>query len=266
MMYLRGAPFTWFFHLAPARLFINGALLSIYFFVDRYYHKKEKPQTLIKDSTLIRPLKLQGTLNFIRLAGVILAIAFLNNQYFPIFASHHLYGFVREIFIVLMIVCSLIFTPKSLRVANNFSREPIKEVAYLFIGIFITMIPYLLYFQLNAQYLGIDSPVQFYYFTGLLSSFLDNTPTAVTFHSLALGLHSMSSGLIAGISPELLKAISLGSVLFGAMTYIGNGPNFMVKAIAEHYQVPMPHFFSYMISFSLIVLLPLYIIVQLLFL
>ena len=125
------------------------------------------------------------------------------------------------------------------------------------------MVPALLYLQINAKHLGIQSVGQFYYFTGLLSSFLDNTPTAVTFHSLALGLGINTGTLVAGIPEMLLKAISTGAVFFGSMTYIGNGPNFMVKAVAEENNIKMPHFFAYMFRFSLIVLLPIFILVQL---
>ena len=123
----------------------------------------------------------------------------------------------------------------------------------------------LVYLEANAKQLGVQTATQFYYFTGLLSSFLDNTPTAVTFHSLALGLGETSGTLIAGIPEELLKAICTGAVFFGSMTYIGNGPNFMVKAVAEENNIKMPDFFSYMFKFSLIVLLPVFIIVQIVF-
>ncbi len=99
----------------------------------------------------------------------------------------------------------------------------------------------------------------------MLSSFLDNTPTAVTFHSLAMGLGQTTGIIVAGISEELLKAICIGAVFFGSMTYIGNGPNFMIKAIAEDNNIKMPDFFSYMFKFSIIVLLPVFIIVELLF-
>jgi Na+/H+ antiporter NhaD/arsenite permease-like protein len=127
------------------------------------------------------------------------------------------------------------------------------------------MIPALLYLETNAKHLGVQTVSQFYYYTGLLSSFLDNTPTAVTFHSLAMGLGITTGNLVAGIPEELLKAISTSAVFFGAMTYIGNGPNFMVKAVAEENNIKMPDFFSYIIKFSLIVLLPIFILVQLLF-
>ncbi|KAF0139153.1 MAG: Arsenite permease-like protein [Stygiobacter sp.] len=265
MMYLRGAPFTWFFHLAPEWFLTNALLLIIYFFVDTYFHKKEPAKALELDHRVIRPLKLQGKLNFIWMIGVVLAVAFLNEQYIPFIALSHYYKFIREAAIVGMAALSLLFTTNLLRVSNNFTWEPIKEVAYLFIGIFVTMVPCLLYLESNAKHLGITSPQQFYYFTGLLSSFLDNTPTAVTFHSLAMGLGQTTGTVVAGISEELLKAISIGAVFFGSMTYIGNGPNFMVKAVAEENNIKMPSFFAYIYMFSLIVLLPVYVIVQLLF-
>ena len=265
MMYLRGAPFTWFFHLFPEWLLTNVLLLVIYFFVDTYFHKKEPAKALELDHTVIRPLKLQGKLNFIWMAGVVLAVAFLNEQYIPFIAQSHYYKFIREAAIVGMAALSLLFTTNLLRVSNNFTWEPIKEVAYLFVGIFVTMVPCLLYLESNAKHLGITSPAQFYYFSGLLSSFLDNTPTAVTFHSLAIGLGQTTGAVVAGISEELLKAISIGAVFFGSMTYIGNGPNFMVKAVAEENNIKMPSFFAYIYMFSLIVLLPVYVIVQLLF-
>ena len=164
-----------------------------------------------------------------------------------------------------MAYLSMQFTPKLLRTSNNFTWHPIEEVAYLFLGIFITMVPCLLYLESNAKTLGIESASQFYFYTGMLSSFLDNTPTAVTFHSLALGLGENSGLLVAGISEQLLKAICIGAVFFGSMTYIGNGPNFMVKAVAEENNIKMPDFFSYIFKFSIIVLLPVFILVELLF-
>jgi Na+/H+ antiporter NhaD/arsenite permease-like protein len=133
------------------------------------------------------------------------------------------------------------------------------------------MTPALAYLNDNAASLGLDKTWQFYYMSGALSSFLDNTPTAVAFHSVASGLTpeqmmTFGNGFMAGIPEILLTAICMGSVFFGAMTYIGNGPNFMVKAIAEENGVKMPSFFGYMFKFSLIVLLPIYILVQLIFL
>ena len=192
MMYLRGAPFQWFFNLLPEWLFVNVILLIMYFLFDTYYYKKENKNAIRIDKSSIRPLKLQGKRNFIFLLMVILAVAFLNEQYLTIIHTNHYFKFIREIVILLAAYLSLIFTPKLLRVSNNFSWHPIQEVAYLFLGIFITMVPCLLYLESNAKVLGVTTPTQFYYYTGLLSSFLDNTPTAVTFHSLALGLGKLT--------------------------------------------------------------------------
>lgn len=265
MMYLRGAPFTWFFHLAPEWFVTNALLLIIYFFVDAYYYKKEPESALTRDESNIRPIKIEGKRNFIFLIGVVLAVAFLNEQYLSFININPYFKFIREAVIVLMAFLSMQFTPKLLRASNNFTWHPIEEVAYLFFGIFITMVPCLLYLESNAKQLGVETVSQFYYYTGLLSSFLDNTPTAVTFHSLALGLGITEGTLVAGIPELLLKAISTSAVFFGAMTYIGNGPNFMVKAVAEENNIKMPDFFSYIFKFSIIVLLPIFILVQLLF-
>ncbi len=209
-------------------------------------------------------------LNFVFLIGVVLSVAFLNGQYLHFIHDNHYYGFVREGAMLLMAILSLALTRKEVRKANVFTWTPITEVAFLFLGIFITMVPALLYLEANASSFGIVSNAQFYYATGALSSFLDNAPTAISFYNLALGLQAAgelpAEHLIAGIDSWHLTAISLGAVFFGAMTYIGNGPNFMVKAIAEENKINMPSFFGYMIKFSLIVLLPVYIITQLIFL
>ncbi|MBP1682782.1 MAG: Arsenite permease-like protein [Ignavibacteriaceae bacterium] len=265
MMYLRGAPFTWFFHLVPEWFVTNLLLLIIYFFVDTYYYKKEPASAIARDESNIRPIKIEGKRNFIFLIGVVLAVAFLNEQYLSFVNINPYFKFIREAVIILMAYLSMQFTPKLLRTSNNFTWHPIEEVAYLFLGIFVTMVPCLLYLESNAKQLGVETVSQFYYYTGLLSSFLDNTPTAVTFHSLALGLGITEGTLVAGIPEILLKAISTAAVFFGSMTYIGNGPNFMVKAVAEENNIKMPDFFSYMFKFSIIVLLPIFFLVELLF-
>jgi Na+/H+ antiporter NhaD/arsenite permease-like protein len=233
--------------------------------VDSFYYKKEPVAAVQKDKANIRPIKLEGKLNFVWLIGVVLAVAFLNPQYLPFIEQNEYFKFIREFAILGMAVLSLLFTTKLVRTSNNFTWEPIKEVAYLFFGIFITMVPCLLFLEVNAKTLGVTLAHQFYYYTGALSSFLDNTPTAVTFHSLAEGLGITTGNLVAGIPEDLLKAISVGAVMFGSMTYIGNGPNFMVKAVAEENNIKMPSFFAYMYKFSLLILLPIFIIIQLLF-
>ena len=136
----------------------------------------------------------------------------------------------------------------------------------LFVGIFATMTPALIYLNAHAPSMGLDQPWQFFYSTGVLSSFLDNAPTAVAFHSVAGGLPVTEGvAMVAGVPEIFLKVISVSAVFFGAMTYIGNGPNFMVKAIAEESGIKMPSFFGYMVKFSLIVLLPLYVVIQIVF-
>lgn len=275
MLFLRGAPFDWFLCMIPEWLTMGAILLGMYFLLDTYYYKREHWTSLSADAREISPLRLYGCLNFVYLLGVVLAVAFLNASSIPEMEADDApfwLEHIREIVLLVLIGLSLITTTKKVRFEmNKFSWMPITEVAVLFLGIFITMTPVLVYLRAHATSLGLTAPWQFYYATGALSSFLDNTPTAVAFHSVALGLPAgqlagIGGDLVAGVPTILLKAISLGSVMFGAMTYIGNGPNFMVKAIAERRGVKMPSFFGYMLKFSFLVLLPVYIIVQLIFL
>jgi Na+/H+ antiporter NhaD/arsenite permease-like protein len=265
MMYLRGAPFFWFLRLFPEWAFVNGLLLAIYYFVDVHYHHKEPLEAIAKDKADVLPLKIDGRLNFLWLLAVIAAVAVLNENALPFLKTHVYAKFLREAVILLMAVLSFVSTGKRVHRLNRFHWGPVAEVAYLFLGIFITMVPALLYLETHALSLGLSTPGQFYYGAGALSSFLDNTPTAVTFHALALGLGRQTPSLVAGIPAALLKAICLAAVMFGGMTYIGNGPNFMVKAVAEHQKVPMPHFFGYMAKFSLVILLPVFLLAQFLF-
>ena len=266
LLYLRGAPFAWFLHLAPESMIIDAVLLITYYFFDRYNYAHERPQDIARDNVQVEPLKIEGGINFLWLLGIVASVAFLNEQYIPLMKQSDYWKFLREGAIVLMMLLSLATTRRSLRQANRFTWEPILEVAFLFIGIFITMTPALLYLQANAPSLGLHSPLQFFFATGALSGFLDNAPTALAFHSVAQGLPAADVPYVAGIPEVLLKAISMGAVLFGSMTYIGNGPNFMVKAIAEAEGIKMPSFFAYMYKFSLIILLPLFAIIGFLFL
>jgi Na+/H+ antiporter NhaD/arsenite permease-like protein len=265
MLYLRGVPFAWFLDLIPQWLFINGSLLVVYYLIDSYYYRKERIGNTHEKKRKNEPIKIEGGLNFLWLAGVIISVAYINGQYPCFLKNGGYFTFLREIVILLMALLSFLFTSNRIRTLNNFSWGPIEEISSLFLGIFITMIPCLLYIEKNAAALGIVSPRAFFYSAGFLTSFLDNTPTAVVFYSLARGLSFVSPGAIAGIPVLLLKAISLGSVLFGSMTYIGNAPNFLIKSIAEENDINMPHFFGYLIKFSLIILLPLFILMQFLF-
>lgn len=269
LLYLRGASFTWFMHLLPEWLFVGSLLLVIYYLLDRfYYFKKEEWTNISADIKEKRPLRVSGNINFVFLLGVVASVAFINQQYIPQMSEYDApfyIKFLRELVLMVLIALSLVFTKREVRGQNNFTWSPILEVAALFLGIFATMTPALLFLNQHSASLGVVSPAQFYYFTGTLSSFLDNAPTAVAFHSVAEGL-PLVGNQVTGISEILLKAISTAAVFFGAMTYIGNGPNFMVKSIAEENNVPMPSFFTYILKFSLPVLLPVYILCQLLFL
>ena len=275
MLFLRGAEFGWFASLFPQWLFTGAVLLLIYFVLDSYYYKKEHWTALSADAREQEPLKIQGKTNLVYLVGVILSVAFIHSGTIPQMANANSplwIRYMREIVLLLLMMMSLYTTKKHVRYdLNKYSWAPINEVAVLFFGIFVTMTPALAFLNENASALGFNHTWQFYYATGALSSFLDNTPTAVAFHSVATGLTaeqvtSFGGNIVAGIPEVLLQAICLGAVFFGAMTYIGNGPNFMVKAIAEENGIKMPSFFGYMFRFSLIVLLPVYILVQLIFL
>lgn len=279
LLYLRGAEFDWFRSMFPEWAFVGGMLLIIYNITDHIYYRRERRMLSAEgcaadssdDDELDEPLRLSvgGAINVFYVAAIVTAVAFVNPTHIPAMGVEEapLYmKFLREIILVGIILLSLATTSKRVRRENNFSWEPITEVAVLFIGIFTTMTPALLFLNMNAQSLGLSEPWQFFYATGTLSSFLDNAPTAVAFHTVATGLPVPDGAtLVAGVPQMMLRAISLGSVFFGAMTYIGNGPNFMVKAIAEKEGVKMPSFFGYMFKFSLIVLLPIYVIMQLIF-
>lgn len=270
LLYLRGAEFTWFLSLLPIWAFVGISLLAIYYLLDTYYYTKhEALEHLMHDAREQEPIRIDGNINFLWLAGVVASVMFINSGYIPAMGEEHAPIYIkllREIVLVAIIFLSLYTTKKQVRQDNHYSWAPIIEVAVLFVGIFATMTPALIYLNANAADLGLTKPWQFYYSAGTLSSFLDNAPTAVAFHSVATGL-PMAEGvpMVAGVQEVLLKAIATASVFFGAMTYIGNGPNFMVKAIAEESGLRMPSFFGYMFKFSLVVLLPLYIIVQLIF-
>lgn len=275
MLFLRGAEFTWFASMWGPWLFTGALLMAIYYLLDTYYYKREHAHALQADHEQQQPLVFKGKHNFIYLVGIVLAVAFINSGMIPEMAdpkSPMWLRYLRELVLLSLTFMSLYTTKRRVRYGlNKFSWAPIIEVAVLFLGIFTTMTPALAYLNVNAASLGLDATWQFYYSTGLLSSFLDNTPTAVAFHSVATGLTPdqmavFGGEMMAGIPEILLKAICIGSVFFGAMTYIGNGPNFMVKAIAEENGIKMPSFFGYMLKFSLIVLLPVYVLVQLIFL
>jgi Na+/H+ antiporter NhaD/arsenite permease-like protein len=247
--YLAGVPFAWTFRLLPHWALMLGALLAVFFVYDAVQFGREPLAALRRDRAEVEPLRVHGRLNFVWLAGVVLAVALLGAPW-------------REAAIVALAMLSLKLTPRRIRRDNGFSAGPMIEVAVLFAGIFLTMIPALDLLRLRGDELGVRAPWQFFWASGALSSFLDNAPTYLTF--LALGQGLRMSGEVVGVPEAILAAISVGSVAMGANTYIGNAPNFMVKAIAEEAGVKMPSFFGYML-YSGTVLLPLFVVVTFVF-
>ncbi len=247
--YLQGVPFTWTFRLWPHWLVMGGLLLAIYFVWDSTQYARESIAAIRRDRTQLEPLRIRGATNALWLAGVVLAVAFLREP-------------AREIAILALAGLSLWHTPREIRRANGFTSYPITEVAVLFFGIFLTMMPALELLRLRGAELGVRDPWQFFWATGALSSFLDNAPTYLAFLALGQGLGLVNE--VVGVPHTILAAISVGAVAMGANTYIGNAPNFMVKSIAEEAKVKMPSFFGYML-YSGVVLLPLFVAVTLIF-
>ena len=274
LLYLRGAEFSWFQSLFPQWVFVGSMLLLAYVAIDTYIWKKMevigvRPRAKDEDEDETIKISFSGAVNLFYLSAILLAVAFINPHEIPAMAEENApwyMRFLREIVLVMVLLFSVATTREKVRKLNHFSWEPITEVAILFIGIFVTMTPALIYLNENAASLGITKAMQFFFASGSLSSFLDNAPTAVAFHSVAKALPiAEGTTAVAGVSEPILAAIALGSVLFGALTYIGNGPNFMVKAVAENDGVRMPSFFGYIFKFSLIILLPIYLLMAVIF-
>ena len=265
LLFPKGTPFMWWMqNMLPEWALTGVLLLGIYFLIDVYYYKKEPVENIMADVREKTKMTATGLINIVWLLGVVASTMFINSTYIPSMGEPDAPWYLkllREWVFIALIGLSWITTKKETRVKNNYSWTPILEVACLFVGIFATMTPALMFLQQHP--LPISEAWQFVYCTGALSAFLDNAPTAMVFHATATTLPSDAATAVAGIAPEFMKAISMGAVFFGALTYIGNGPNFMVKSIAEQEGIDMPSFFGYMIKFSLIILLPVYIIVQL---
>jgi Na+/H+ antiporter NhaD/arsenite permease-like protein len=256
--YLKGVPFWWVLEKCwlPWSVCIS-LLLGIFYCFDRINFRKA-PQAIRTAETADRSFSIIGLRN-IGFLALILAGVFVKK---PIGLSE-----------TLMIVAALgswFATPKQIHEQNDFNFQPIREVAWLFAGIFATMVPALDYLEIHASELGLDSALKFFWLTGSLSACLDNAPTYLTFLAAAMGRHHLQINDPAHVlsfvdhhAQELL-AISLGAVFFGAMTYIGNGPNFMVRAIAQHAHVKTPGFFSYAFKYAFPILLPIFGIISLL--
>ena len=247
--FLRGVPFTWTFNLLREYLFVNAMLLVSYYALDSYYYSQEPAKAVHDDDTAIEPLGLKGSLNFVFFAAIIAAVAFAPSvDVHAIEAGHAAPGDwipVREIIMLAAAAGSYFLGSREVRFKDNqFTWDPIAEVAILFIGIFLTMIPALHYLDEVAGSLPLNE-VTFFVFTGGLSSVLDNAPTYATFFEMAGQVAHPGGADVAGVPELYLVSIALGAVLCGAITYIGNGPNFMVKSVAESDGVEMPSFGGY---------------------
>lgn len=279
--FLKGISFGWTLRLFPEWLLVNTILGLSFFAMDTYWFNREHQDTkeiLRKnDGYLSERFGILGKRNFLLLAIVIGVILISGYWIYPIQGEPifgEAFGSVLSkafqiLTMILLASLSFFVTPAGIHKNNHFSFGPIIEVAVLFAGIFAAMIPALLILETQGAYLHMGAPRQLFWTTGLLSSFLDNAPTYLTFTSLAKGsLGLMGEGLAELMHhPEgelQLKAISCGAVMMGAMTYIGNGPNFMVKAIAEHAKVKMPSFFGYML-WSGLILTPIFVLITFIF-
>jgi Na+/H+ antiporter NhaD/arsenite permease-like protein len=279
--FLKGVPFFWTLtHNFLPWLFALAVLAGIFYWLDRRNH--ESLDELVGDVTYTNRIRLVGIRNFAWLAVVIAAV-FIDPKVFPDLVpgiEYHgeTFSFVREIIMLSVAYLSYRFASKEAHAGNDFNFEPIREVAFIFIGIFGTMMPAL---ELVGTFAKSDAGAAFithntlYWGTGLLSGFLDNAPTYLNFLAAAMASNEANLSNPAHVitfseggypnSVLDLMAISIAAVFFGAMTYIGNGPNFMVKSIAEQIGIKMPSFFGYVIRFSIPILLPLLVLVWLIF-
>ncbi len=254
--FLRGVPFTWTFHLLPMWAFINVMLLIIYYALDTKEYAQEPLANIVEDKVEVTPIKVLGLINLLWFAIVIGGVALIPSTNLELIEEGHAlwHHYIPWREIVFLIAAAGSYTTSSKRIRfelNQFNWAPIREVAVIFIGIFLTMIPALLFLAQVADQLPLNT-ITFFAFTGTLSAFLDNAPTYVTFFEMAntLGTDpSVMPGMdrVAGVPWLWLEAISLGSVACGALTYIGNGPNFMVKSVAESGGVVMPSFGGYIV-------------------
>lgn len=288
--YLRGVPFFWTLqHIWPVLLVNVVLLIGLFVAVDRHFMRKEGRENYRQLELLTRaddrvPIHLQGWHNLFFLLIIIVGVilnglipqleAFVDAETgrtfgIDVFGAHIGLEYVAQISLIcLAMVLSWLTTSTDDRSRNNFEWAPIAEVARLFIGIFVTMIPALAILRAYGGSLGLDSPLGFFWATGALSSFLDNSPTYVVFLTTAGALGTDAAGAvvttIGTVDPSILLAISAGAVFMGAVTYIGNAPNFMVKSIAEGAGVKMPSFFGY-IGWALVFLIPVFAVDSLLF-
>jgi len=275
--FLKGVDFFWTTRAMLAPTLVTCALLlAVFFCLDTWFYRRAGERR--PDPTPDQPLRIEGMLNYLVLGPLILLSVYLSGVWKPgvhftlLGTTVELQNLVRDVVLVAIVALSLRFTPKGLRRAHHFEWGPMIEVAKLFAGIFVTIVPVIAMLRAGAR--GAFAPVLalvtdasghpydavYFWATGLLSSFLDNAPTYLVFFNLAGG----DADVLMSSLPGTLVAISAGAVFMGANTYIGNAPNFMVKAVAESRSVRMPGFFGYM-SWSALILLPVFALLTFLF-
>ncbi len=278
--FLHNVPFFWTLkYMMQFMGFAVAIIIVIYFLLDSYFYSKEDKSQAVSGEK--EPLKIEGAHNLIFLMGVMAGVIFSGVYKLgsvDILGVHQtIQNLVKDGFLILMGILSLVFTKQAIRKDNEFSWFPIQEVAYLFAGIFMTIIPALAILKAGEQgamaglIRSVKEPAHYFWVTGILSGFLDNAPTYLTFFNTALG--SFFSGMpepqavqnLIAHKNIYLEAIAVGAVFFGAMTYIGNAPNFMVKSIAEEAGIPMPTFFGYMFKYAIPILFPIFILITLIF-
>jgi Na+/H+ antiporter NhaD/arsenite permease-like protein len=239
--YIEGVPFFWTLRLFPIWLLYVSSCLGAFYVLDRRAYARETKVAGVADRAELAPLALLGRRNLLFLLAIVPAALL------PA-------GF-RELSLLAIAVASYFATPRAIHEANSFGFGPITELAILFAGLFLCLGPIEVTLAEAAPHFPLQSAWQLFWGAGILSSVLDNAPTYTAFAALARGLASHSSALVAGIDPIKLAAISAGSVVMGATTYVGNGPNLMVKAVAESERYAMPSFFRYSV-FAFSTLLP----------
>ena len=262
--FLRGVPFQWTLTLFPIWASAVAALLVAFNFYDQYVFLQDDLAVHGALAEKVQPRRrvhIEGGLNFLFLGGVMAAAVLSGYFAWP--------RGIQEGIMILMAVLSWYTTPKSIHHANHFHFAAIAEVAALFLGIFVTMIPALEILNAHAGAMNLRTPWHYFWLSGGLSSFLDNAPTYLTFTAMASGIVGSSAENLSGLLQSelgrlLLRAVSCGSVFMGANSYIGNGPNFMVKSIAEHHKVKMPSFGGYLV-YSSTILIPLFILLTFIF-
>ncbi len=254
--FLKGVPFWWTLQNCwRPWLTVIGFVLFVFIILDLMNCRRHRRMA---EQSELTSWRCNGAHNFLFLLALLAALIAAPQGW-------------REPLLVFTAVGAYLGTPKRIREANDFSFAPLKEIAWLFFGIFGTMIPVLEFMERSASRLGLDSAREFYWTTGLLSALLDNAPTYLTFFAAALGLHGSNINDLAQVKAFFsgngreLVAISLGATFFGALTYIGNAPNLLVKTIAEHAGAPSPSFVGYILKFALPILLPALVLISILF-